>query len=133
MFKAFTIGFLVCGIGLGFLWWTMGRNDLGEIRANYNRSSADLERVQRAISELTTNSNGFARNITTINTTAKRIENRSGSIDEGLSDVTRNFGLITPRVDELEVWNRRTLILNRDYGDQLFDLRQLNKESRTEE
>ena len=129
MFKAFAIGFLVCGIGLGFLWWTVGRNDIGEIRANYDRSSADLERIQRNISELSDNSDGFARDITTINSTSKRIGVRSGRLEEGLLAIDGDFGLVITKVDELEKFNRRALVLNRDYGDFLFDLRQLNKES----
>ena len=133
MFKQMAYSFLVGVIVTGLLWGFAGRNDLGQIRGDYDRTSANLERVQRIVSELGTDSNGFASDITTINTTAKRIEDRSKRIDEGLTGVDGDFGFVVGQVDQLEIWNRRSIIIGRDFGDQLFYLRQLNKESREEE
>lgn len=133
MFKSFAYGLLVGIIIAGVLWYSTGRNDLRQIRSDYEGAAGNLQRVQRIVSELGTDSDGFARDITSINTTSKRIADRSGRINEGLTGFDGDFGIVTGKVEQLEKWNRRSLILGRDFGDQLFYLRQLNKESRAEE
>ena len=133
MFKAFGYGFLVGILLAGVGWYSFGRNDLREIRTDYDGTAGDLQRVQRIVSELGTDSDGFAGDITAINTTAQRIADRGRRIDEGLTGFNGDFGNVIIQVDQLEKWNRRTLVLGRDFGDQLFDLRQLNKEGRAEE
>ncbi len=128
MFKSFSYGLLVGIIISGILWSFAGRNDLRQIRSDYEGSAGNLQRVQRIVSELSADSDGFARDITTIDTTAKRIADRSGRIDEGLQGFNGDFGIVTGKVEQLEKWNRRSLVIGRDFGDKLFDLRQLNKE-----
>lgn len=129
MFKTIIITFLVSGIIYGAAWALIGRNDLGEIRANYDRSDRTLQRVLSNNGELGTHVDGFATDITTINTTSKRIEDRSGSIDEGLSIIDGDIRGVAGEVDKLERWNRQALIITRDFGDGLYELKQLNKES----
>jgi len=133
MVKTFFYGLLVGCIVAGVLWFSLGRNDLRQIRSDYERTAGDLQRVQRNISELSTNSDGFAGDITTIDTTSKRIADRSKRLDQGLTDFSGDFRDITTKVDQLEKWNRRSIVLNRDFGDKLYDFRQLNKEGREAE
>jgi hypothetical protein len=129
MFKTIIITVLVCGIIFGAAWYSIGRNDLGEIRKDYDRADRTLQRVLSNNSELGTHVDGFAGDITTINTTSRRIEDRSGSIDEGLSIIDGDIRGVTGEVGQLERWNRQALVITRDFGDQLYELRQINKES----
>ena len=133
MFKTVLITFLIAGIIYGASWALVGRNDLREIRTNYDRSDGTLQRVLDNNGELGNHVDGFATDITTINTTSRRIEDRSGSIDKGLSVIDGDIRGVAGEVDKLERWNRQALILTRDFGDGLYELRQLNKESRTQE
>jgi len=132
MVKSFAYGILVGLVIGGILWFSFGRNDLRQIRKDYERASDNLERVQQTVSELSTNSDGFAGDITSIDGTAQRIEDRSKRLDKGLTGFEGGFRDITVKVDKLEKWNRRSVILGRDFGDKLFDLRQLNKASSKE-
>ncbi len=133
MFKTVVITFLVSGIIFGAAWFSIGRNDLGEIRANYDRADGTLQRVLGYNSELGVDVDGFTRDITTINSTSRRIENRSGFIDEGLSVINGDIRGVIGEVDKLEKWNRQALVLTRDFGDRLYRLRQINKESGVQE
>ncbi len=130
MFKTFLYGFLIGIIITGLGWFSLGRNDLGQIRKDYNRTSGDLERVQRIVGKLSDNSNGFAGDIAGLTEKSRSIADRGGRLDEGLSGISSNVGVISGKVDNLEKWNRRTVVLSRDFGDQLYELRQINKESR---
>jgi len=120
---------IVCGAA----WFSVGRNDLGEIRASYDRADGTLQRVLGYNSELGTNVDGFTDDITTINSTSRRIEDRSGSINEGLSVIDGDIRGVTGEVEKLERWNRQALVITRDLGDRLYELRQLNKESGVQE
>ncbi len=133
MLKTIITTFLVTCIICGATWALVGRNDLGEIRKDYDRADRTLQGVLGDSRELRTDSDGFARDITEITTTSRRITDRSGSINEGLSVLDGNFGGVIVEVDKLEDWNRQYLIGVRDFGDRLFELRQLNKESGVQE
>ena len=133
MFKTILITFLVAGIIYGAAWALIGRNDLGEIRKNYDKSDGTLQTVLGYNGELGDHIDGFARDITTITTTTKRAENRAGSIDQGLGSVIGDFTGVIGKVDSLERGIRQALVFTRDFGDELYDLRQLNKESGVQE
>lgn len=125
----FLVGLMLGGIG----WFFIGRNDLGEIRRAYDTAYGDFQRVQRDISELGADSDGFAREISEISQSGRRITNRSESITNRVVGIDGEIRIIAGEVDQLEEWNRRSLQLSRDLGNVSFELRQLNKEGPGEE
>jgi hypothetical protein len=133
MLKTIITTFLVAGIIYGAAWYSIGRNDLGEIRTNYDEFDRTLQGVLGDSRELRTDSDGFARDITEITTTSRRINKRSGTINEGFIILNGDFGGVLVKVDQLEGWNRQYLIGVRDFGDELYSLRQVNKESGAQE
>jgi len=133
VFKAVIFSFLAGVLVTGLGWFFMGRSDIGQIRADFNGVNGDFQGVQRNSDQLRIDSDGFAGDITIITETSRRIADRSGTIDEGLTAVNGDVGLITAKVDELEQYNNRLIHIGRDVGDLAFDLRQLDKESGTEE
>jgi hypothetical protein len=133
VFKAFIYGLLVGVILTGIGWFFIGRNNIGKIRTDFDRVSGDFEGVQRNSDQLTTDSDGFAGDITIITETSKRIESRSVRIDEGLTSIDGDIGLSIAKVDELEQHNKRLIHIGRDIGTISFDLKQLNKDSREKE
>lgn len=133
MLKSFIFGFLIGVIVCGAGWFVIGRNDLREIRSDYNTASGDLERVQRDLSKLGTYSDGFARDIVEVTEGIKSSRERVGLSNERLIESNSIIGEQLIKVDQLEKWNRRSIVLGRDFGDQLFYLRQLNKESGIQE
>jgi hypothetical protein len=133
VFKSFIFGFLVGVILVGIGWVFVGRNDIGQIRQDYNRVNGDFQGVQRNSNKLTADSSGFAGDIAIIAETSRSIENRSIRLDKGLTDIDGDIGLSVVKVDELEQYNIRLIRIGRNLGDISYDLRQLNKESRAQE
>lgn len=130
MFKAFMCGMLVGVIIVGGFWFFVGRNDLGEIRQTLNGVNGDFQRVQRTVGELGDNSNEFAGEISGISSQSGEIKDRSGQIAIELSGIDGEIRQIAGEVDNLEEWNRRSVILGRDIGDLAQEIRQFSEESR---
>lgn len=133
MLKTIGYTFFVCSLAYGLLWYSIGRNDINEIRSDFNRSYEDFQRVQRTVGELGDNSNGFAREISEISSGSRRAEVRSRTIIDRTGIIDGEVRFIAGEVDQLEEWNRQSLILGRDLGDVSYELRRLSEASRETE
>lgn len=129
MFKQILYGFIGGFIICGLLWAFVGRSDIRAIRQSFDQVDKDFKGVQRAVSEVTANADGFATEISGISTTSRRIEDRGKSIGTRLTIIDGDVRFIAGKVDELESWNRQSIQLGRDLGDVAADIRRLNKES----
>ncbi len=129
MLKSFFIGVLVTAFIIGLFWFYTGRNDIRSIRKNYNELAENIKQVQRNIHELRTDSDGFANDINTVTKGIESSRVRVGSSNERLSE---SDGIIREqliKVEQLERWNRESIVLGRNFGEELYNLRKLNKES----
>ena len=133
MAKSFFYGFAAGLILAGILWFSYGRNDLTGIRSALARSNADFEGVQRTVNELRNNSDGFAETISDISNGSQRAQSEADTISERLGTVGVEITGIAGKVDELEQFNRKALVLGRDLGDVAAELRRLREESGTAE
>ncbi len=132
MFKSFAYGILVGCIISGIFWYSTGRNDLKQIRADLDNTNGNFKTVQRSLGELSTNSDGFAGDLIAVTTGIKSSSERLRSGNERLSESDGLVGEQLIKMEQLADWHKQSLILGRDLGDVAYELRQLNKESRTE-
>ncbi len=130
MLKIFFYGFLIGCILVGIGWYAYGRPDIKQIRQDLNTSNGDFEIVQRDISELSIDSDGFTKDLLAITEGIKKSADRVGSSNERLSKSDGIIGEQLVKMDELGEWHRQSLILGRDLGDVAFDLRRLSEASR---
>lgn len=133
MFKSFFIGLLAGIIVTGLFWGFAGRNDLRQIRSDYEGAAGDLKQVQRNISQLRSDADGFTGDLVAVTAGIKSSSERIRFSNERLN---RSDDIVREQLDKMEQladWHKQALILGRDFGDKLYDLRQLNKEGREEE
>lgn len=129
MFKAGAIGFIIGIIICAILWFSMGRNNLGEIKDNFNRLNKDYKTIQSAVNQLRTNSTGFAENISSINNGSKRIADRGTTLEKRLTVVDGQIRSASGKVDKVEQWNSKLIRLNGELQTVAHNVRELSKAS----
>ncbi len=129
MLKSIFIGFIFGAICIGVLWFAVGRNNISEIRENFNRLNKDYKSIQSTIGELRNNSNGFAENISEINNGSKRITNRGTTLETRLTNVDGQIRTASGKVDKVEQWNSKLIKLNGELQTIAHNVRQLSKKS----
>ena len=122
-FKGFLFGCFVAGI----FWLSYGRTNIKRIDQSFTEVDRNFKEVQRALNTVTNNTDGFARDISEVSKTSKRIENRSGTIRDRLTEVDGGIRFVAGEVDKLEGWNRQIVIIGRDLGDVSADFRKFNR------
>lgn len=122
-FKGFLTGFLI----LGIIWFVYGRPDIKRIDKSFEQVNRDFKGVQQSLSTITTNSDGFTRDITEITKTSRRVENRSRTLEAGLTKTDGSVRFVIGEVDKLEGWNRQIIRLGRDLGEVSAELRRYNR------
>ena len=133
MVKGIFIG-LLCGIiGMGLLWFFVGRNQLGGILTAVERSNIDFETVQRNLDQLETDADGFAGKISVITDASNRVAETSRHLDsettERLGIITGELGSLALGVDSVAEDNRDLIRLGRDLGDVAYEYRRLSEGS----
>lgn len=146
MFKVFVFGFLAGIILIGICWFVVGRIRLGEISSAVKRADGDYIRVERLISELGDNINGFADDIAIIRRESNESFNGIGDsiirvgdidirIDNSLGElklIKDDIGYIVSRVDQLEEWNRASVTGIGRLTTIAYEYRRLSEKSKTE-
>ncbi len=120
-------GFLAGCVVIGIIWFMYGRPDINRIDRAYNTVDRDFKTVQQSLSTVTTDSNGLTGDISEIAQTSKRIENRSGTVRDRLTEVDGSIRSVAGEVDKLEDWNRQIIIIGRELGEVSADLRKYNR------
>ena len=128
MFKGILIGIIITCAG----WFVFGRITTAEVESAIGRVNGDFKRIERVVSELGDNSDGFADKIALVGTKSGDIQERSQSLDrtsvEGFGDIERDIKYITSGVGRLEEWNRQRILVDRRLADIAFEFRHFYEE-----
>jgi len=130
MFKSALYGFFIgCAI-CGATWFSIGRNDIRPIRESYKQIDIDFKEIQQFVNQLTNESDGFTKELTSIADRSGTIKDRSITIRERLTIIDNRVAGVISEVDKLERWNREAIIVGRDLSDLAYTVRQIYQESK---